>query len=283
MSEPKRHHFVPQLLLRNFVNDDGLLFYFDKSAPYPAIRARSPKVVLNEWHLYTSVGSDGSRDVSQELAYSRLENLAKPVIDKIIAAARTRQVPHLSTMEKRTWDVFLYEQWRRVPEVLKGLYSEEDWQRQINDAVLDIEAKIDRPLSADECAEVASFRDTARFRQSVLVKALGKQSRRTVGVLNSRGLSIGVAPQGRSFVIGSKPTVRFSSPTSTRLDDPGVEFWLPIAHDVIVSPGSADPSYEQLFFLDTPMVRKVNAMATGQSTKIVARSESLLRSLLRPR
>jgi hypothetical protein len=283
MSTPKRHHFVPQVLLRSFANADGTLFAFDKDLPHEGIRRRSPSMVLREWYLYTSVKADGTRDHSQEQRYSRLETLVRPVLDKIIVAARNRRVPKLQIVEKRTWDIFLYEQWRRVPEIHQNLYSEADWQRQIEAAVQDATASLGRPLSADERAQIASFRDTPRFRHSVLVGALGRRSQRVVGVLHNRGLVVGVAPTGRSFVIGSKPTVRFSSPTSTRLDDPDVEFWLPIAHDVIVSPGPADPSSERLFVLDTAMVRKVNRVSWRQSTKVVAKSERLLASLLSQR
>lgn len=280
MSTPKRHHYVPQVILRNFANADGTLFAFDKDLRHEGIRKRHPTMVLREWHLYTSVSAEGKRDHSQEQRYNELETLVRPVLDKIIVAARSRRAPQLHQTEKRTWDLFLYEQWRRVPETHQNLYSEADWQHRIGEAVENAATSLGRSLSADEHAHIDTFRDTPRFRHGVLVGALGRRSQRIVGVLHNRGLVVGVAPARRSFAIGSKPIVRFRSATSTRLDDPHVEFWLPIAHDVIVSPGAADPTSERLFALDTAMVRKVNRLTWQQSNKVVAQSEKLLVSLL---
>jgi hypothetical protein len=84
LSTPKRHHYVPEVVLRNFVNKDGTLFAYDKGLPHEGICRRHPSMVLRERHLYTSVSSDGARDVSQERTYSKLETPVRPVLDKII-------------------------------------------------------------------------------------------------------------------------------------------------------------------------------------------------------
>lgn len=282
MSEPKRHHYVPKVLLRNFVDEAGELFVYDKDVPLEGIRRRSPTMVLRELHLYTTVSATGERDSSQEQRYQRLETSARPVLDKLIDAARAGRLPALVPAEKLLWDEFIYEQWRRVPEQHRSLYKESDWEAQIADAVKSLELRIGRALRSDELDQVAEFSVERRFRHGVLVGALGKQSTNALATLGNRGLFIGRAPVGRSFVVGSRPIVRFRSPTSDRLDDHGVEFWLPIAHDVIVSPGAARGT-EQMLDLDIAMVRKVNRAAWKQSSKVVAKSAQLLTSLLAQR
>lgn len=122
---PKRHHFVPQLLIRNFAAGNGHVQFYSKDAAASGIVARNPQKVFVRQHLYTRFEQDGIKDVSQEHAFGELENAAAPVIRKIINAARQVRVPGLRLDKKLTWDAFLYEQWRRVPDLRTELFTRE--------------------------------------------------------------------------------------------------------------------------------------------------------------
>jgi hypothetical protein len=268
--------------LRNFADETGYLYIFDKEAAWEGIRQKSPRMVFRESDLYTTVDADGVRDSSQEQRYQQMETAIRGVLDKIISAVRKGQLPGLSPTEKRSWDEFTYEQWRRVPQLRNELYNASDWQEQIRDAVERMQQQIGRELRQDELEQVAEFSAERRFRHRVLIGALSTQGSRALATLAQRGLYFGRALPRRSFLIGSRPTVRFRSPISNHLSDHGVEFWLPIAHDIIVSPGAAAGT-ESLFNLDLAMTRKVNRAVWSQSLKIAGKSDQLLASLLAQR
>jgi hypothetical protein len=116
MNAPKRHHFVPQMLLNRFADADGRIAFFDKSRPENGVQVTTPKNLLVQQHLYSKTNRDGSRDGTLEAYYSELESEAHVVFTKIIEAVQQREIPNINSAEKNTWTKFLYEQWRRVPD-----------------------------------------------------------------------------------------------------------------------------------------------------------------------
>lgn len=72
MNIPKRHHYVPQMLLKHFTDERGYLYYFDKSREAPRVRKGAPLSLFKKDHLYSSLESDGTRDASLEMAFSKL-------------------------------------------------------------------------------------------------------------------------------------------------------------------------------------------------------------------
>ena len=61
------------MLQKRFVGPDGKLFYFDKREPSKGVRCTGAGNLLLEGHLYSLKNPDGTRDVSLELNYARLE------------------------------------------------------------------------------------------------------------------------------------------------------------------------------------------------------------------
>lgn len=80
MPHPKRHHFVPEFYLRSFARD-GLLYVFDREkAEY---RRQPPRNTAVIGHYYATMKEDGEKDYGVEHLLSRIEGLAKPVIEKL--------------------------------------------------------------------------------------------------------------------------------------------------------------------------------------------------------
>jgi hypothetical protein len=104
---PKSHHFISQMLLRRFANEDGKLFFFSKQFPEKGVLTSAPKNLFNEQHLYTFRDIGGKPDIRLEHFYARLESLAEPIVEKIVAAARNGVVPRLTSGEREIWDLFV--------------------------------------------------------------------------------------------------------------------------------------------------------------------------------
>ncbi len=72
MNIPKRHHYVPQMLLRRFCDENGKLWLFNKKAPQLGVTFASPEAAFFQKHFY-SLNENGVRDVSLEKYFSELE------------------------------------------------------------------------------------------------------------------------------------------------------------------------------------------------------------------
>ncbi|VAX18350.1 hypothetical protein MNBD_NITROSPINAE04-21, partial [hydrothermal vent metagenome] len=122
-----------------------------------------------------------------------------------------------------------------------------------------------------------------RIKQNAKVDALKKDSINILDVLNNKGLGITrISSANKSFIIGSFPVLKLTNDGRTHLSDPTVEAWLPIAHDIIVTP-ALEKGEEKLVALNDKSVRRLNMLFAKQSTTIAGRSEKLIRSLAFPR
>lgn len=91
MSDPKRHHYLPQFHLRRFGFGDGngLIYRFDKTDG--SIARTTVKGSAFEVNYYTLTTPDGSRDTGLEAALSRVESNAAPAIARLLELTPGRQ------------------------------------------------------------------------------------------------------------------------------------------------------------------------------------------------
>jgi len=77
MSEPKRHHYVPQFYLKGFTEHDSLWVY---DLEKREIRQQRPGSIAVKKHFYSVTNEKGERDNSVELALSQAEGAAAPAV-----------------------------------------------------------------------------------------------------------------------------------------------------------------------------------------------------------
>lgn len=278
---PKHHHFVPVFLIRRFVDANDLVWLYDKEALHKGFVARNPKKVLYEDHLYTTTDNRGVRDVRMEGVYSRMEHDAALIISKIIREIRADRLPNLESAEKIVWDIFLYEQFRRVPDFRTTLDSDEEvMDAAIADAIDQYERRTGTEVSDDERRSLAEPSSKARLQQNAHIGALRRPSIAVLTVLSSRGLAFARTrgPQ-KSFVLGSRPVLKLTPPGVTELGDHRVELWLPVAPDIAVGVGH-DRGTEILVQIPDAALRQHNLATIRQSSKVIASSPRLLHSLV---
>jgi hypothetical protein len=105
------------MLLRRFTDDAGYLYFVDRPNLQAGVQPAKPENLLLEKHLYSKFLRDGARDATLERRYSKLEGIVNPLIDDITRCVLDGVIPKLSDTAKDAWDRFLYEQWRRVPDM----------------------------------------------------------------------------------------------------------------------------------------------------------------------
>ena len=250
------------MLSSRFANQCGRLYFFDKDRADRGVQVTTAKNLLVENHLYTTVDSSGNKSVEVEEWLARLEGQVSEVIDKIVDTARQHKTPDLTHTEKEAWCQYFYLQWRRVPEVRDQVLSE----------------VAPEELRMHLSKYYGSIEEVNRNIQNVWVEGLPKSSKNVHSILLKKGLGVVVVRNVKhSFIIGSHPMVKFSHPGRAHLSDPSVEFWLPLASDVAISPSGG--RNDLLVVVDEDVVYTINKSISKQSTVIAGCSRELISSI----
>ena len=263
MKEPKRHHFVPRMLLRNFTDEKGQLYFFDERSEEKCVRPIGLDNFCVEKNLYTCRDECGNEDVSAEEDFSELEGQTAGIIKKIISAARDGKLPELTPSEKETLDRFLLCQWSRVPDA--------------SDPIL---ARSFRSICVEN-PEILNVpeKEQERFRREMRVKSLTHNvrnpSKKILSVFENKGLAVGIAnASDQSLVIGSNPVL--ADPPGYFLFGRIRKDWLPIAPDIAIA--SYFPrGFEGFVELD---VGSFNQAVFRQSSAIAGNSKELIGSVV---
>lgn len=278
MSIPKRHHFVPQMILKDFADPEGWLYWCrHRNEPGKVQRGRSSEL-FHKNHLYSTMSESGAKDPAIEQALGLLESAAFGVVQAILEAARRGTVPALSHAQKQLWYTFFLMQWRRTPENQLSCTSD-DAANSMIEAILN-DLRHVAPDRLDEISRFATPESKARTIRNVRVQSLLGFRAEVMGVLQRRGIAVlRITRPGKQFIIGSRPVIKLTRPGQTDLKDPKVEMWLPIAADVAVGAGRGD---EGICLIDTDdgrMIRHLNMSIASQSAMIAAGSATLVRSV----
>lgn len=282
MSIPKRHHFVPKMILNDFVDPEGWLYWCRHRDDSGKVQRGRPTELFHKNHLYSTLSESGAKDPAMEQALGILESAAFGVIQAILEAARRGTVPALCHAQKQLWYTFFLMQWRRTPENQLSCTSDDAASRMI-DGILD-ELRLVAPNRLDEIARFATPESKARTIRNVRVQSLLGFRAEVMGVLERRGIAIlRITRPGKQFIIGSRPVIKLTRPGQTDLNDPNVEMWLPISADVVVGAGQGDGGICLIDIDDDRMIRHLNRSIASQSAMIASGSAALVRSIVNAR
>lgn len=286
MSPPKRHHYVPQMILNGFTDQNGWLHWCRLEQSPPAVRPARPAELFLEKHLYSTVSEGGIKDPAMEKELSQLESEAAAVIGEMIAAARADRPPALSRQQKQVWYLFFLMQWRRAPEAQRSIASDAELSQMLDEALEAVRILV--PQRRDEIETLSTPEAKKRIMRNVRVDSLRQLRANVMGVLEKRGITVlRIRRHNKSFIVGSRPVVKITPRGRTDLNDPVVEMWLPIALDVAAGVGLGNGNGNgsiSLFFLDNDKpIRQLNCAIASQSSVIASCSPALTRSIVRAR
>ncbi len=203
MSEPKRNHYIAQMILRRFADQRGLLYCHSRRDRHRSVWSSKPGNVFAENHLY---------DVSIEKEFSALEGSVSVVIDGLVEAALCRKTPQLGREDRDVWFQFLVLQQRRVPDVARPVV-EANVDRLIDEIPAKIANDIGRPLTSNEIAALRKPDNQERLRKKAVgFFASAKPRRDFLNRLHGTSMVTAVIGNPReSFVCGSRPIVSDTS------------------------------------------------------------------------
>ena len=285
MSKHKKHHHVPEFILKNFSGDDGI-FYFNKNYPERGIERRNPQSIFRLNHLYSFTEKNGKKNPEVEINhFKKLDADAHLIVNKILKSIRANELPNLSTSEKETWNNFFFNQFSRSPDRLLSEELNQASESQFNKIIENLKKFI--PIGSPKYKELI---DVQNSRERIIDHAQKislnrpREGTESMATLAERGLYFAKIVQKKSFIIGSNPLVRIQNGGTNHLSDPKTEWWYPVSHDIAVSMGLTNsPKSEKIFLLDesnTKVIRSINETISTQSNEIASKSFSLLKSIL---
>lgn len=280
--EPKRHHFVPEMLQKRFLDERGRLHIYNRYNPELGIVPKIPRQNFVKTHLYSTENNDGSKNTAFEHFLSELEYKADNVIEKIVLSARNNIEPNLTNEERSVWHEFLLMQWKRVPDLHKTITTYEELERLI-DTELDTICRI-APHRANEAELLRRKIAKRRLMKNIRVGVYANNGNEVMDILRNRGMAIlRIDVPRKSFVICSRPVVKLTVNGKSDLRDTESELWLPVSSDIAVGVGDGISQEKLLLMRDEKPIRQLNIAGVGQSSMFGAASPHLVKSLILPK
>ena len=276
--QPKRQHYIPRMLLNNFTDKHGRLYFFDKRSHKKEVLPSTPNKLFTKKHFYSQYDESGKRHPIVEKFLSHIESDSKPVVDRIINSARISNVPKLNLEDKETWDTFFCCQIIRVPEMIDPFID----HKSVDEIIEDYEKEIG-PLTEEERTTIEDPNKRDRIihnaKGASIINYLMKGE--LLPNIRKKGLAIAIIKKPKkSFIVGSKPYIKTAD--WNHISEPNAELWLPIAYDVAVSPAYYSGK-EELLEIKDHKVRDFNKYVCDESSLIAGRSKILINSLVNSR
>ena len=108
VTRPKRHHFIPQMMLRHFADDDGQLWFWRRDLEPGDTRKTSTQNLFVEKDLYTFVQHNGEKDVALENFFAKMEGGGSTFINNLATIVRDGEIPELDASAWEFWNNFFY-------------------------------------------------------------------------------------------------------------------------------------------------------------------------------
>ena len=292
MSNPKRHHYNPQFILRNFSDDGEHIWSYNKAE---GIDRRRIERVFAFKHLYTRKTIDPTNKASQsekpktfeqsirkdygyEKLIGELETKAAPIVDRVIDHAKKRQCPKLSTEQSATLKEFMFLAARRTPEAQARVRatSGTDDPDLFYKVVKTLADREDFPLPGKkqlyEDLRVAMIEDLTMSNASATFAAgvAPKMQKQIANFGHETGIRVLLCAHQRRFIVGSSGFAIATLRTATAFSRISV---FPLAADVAVVPTDR-PWREELSLLENWHVRAINIAIAEQSHTIAGLTEA---------
>lgn len=279
MNTPKRHHFVPQMVLDRFTDAEGKFHVFNKRASHQGVCHQRPDQHFYEGHLYSAIDRDGTKDPALEREFSRKEGVWNISINRIVTAATASPSESIGLSDIKCLGEFFYFQWTRTPDFINRLHSYGSSVELLNRAIADYEKNV-RALSPAERTKISQPAAFKRIRQNALVKSLSTEQSAARDVLMSCRFTIAVLSDDQpEFIIGSQPVVFLIGEGQAILPNPQMELWLPIAPRVAVYPIQPNFIGASVTMMKSSRVHEINRSIFRQSTTVASANEAVIQHL----
>ena len=278
MGKPKRHHFVPRVLLKRFVDNNGWLHYFSKLESPPRVRPSRIEKVFREGHLYSEISLDGQIDPAVEHELGQIEAIIDPILKKFVEAAESDRLPGLTPFERLAWDFFFVVQWRRVPDLKNTVATDSEAHIMHSEILEDMRRRY--PSRIHEIEKLAEPSVAKNLIRNSRVRGVAEVSQRVMDAMASRGVALlRIDAANKALVVGSRPVVQLAFKDGLSLMDEPTEMWLPISSKLAIGVGKRNTPETLYYLRDHSAIRHLNIAIARQSSAFASHSAHLTASI----
>lgn len=279
----KRHHYVPQCLIRNFCDESGRVWFSerDERGLYKCPEQRNTKSVFYENYYYSIEVRGRPSDYIEKSYYQKIDDRLAILIGRVLDCER-RGCIDLLRGEVRELSWIVYALLVRNPNfIAKFVECEISTGREI----------VERALRHSNLEENQRFFAEKLLSSRQELKKLGRTARVSAQVsppsevapyLDALSAKIVRCSGRHSFIISDFPVYRIGNGGANGLRNINSEMWLPISPKVALvllnESVSAVPDFN---VLDRDRVREINVFAVRNSAGVASHSRQLISSLLR--
>ena len=275
MSTAQRQHYVPQFFLRQFTNEDGVLFSVWKDVFPLVVNPVKPANVFVKKDLYKRNGELTTIKTDVEAKFSEIESKFSPLQKRLLETVRAGKIPQMCWKEKVNFSQFILSQMRRVPDKISDdrPIAKEIVERHIEEVNIAFNLHKD-PYTSPEAIE--------EYVDIVQASAMIEPTPDIIQKISQGGhCYMKIAVPRCSFVIGSNPVVLNLPFAATTGNDQVKDLFLAISYDVgVIISGSIDSPIRKEIY-EKSIVRELDESVRDQSTIIAGCSRELIRSLSR--
>lgn len=274
---PKRHHYVPRMMQKRFVNEKGRLHCIRRERLDKPFEV-GPNQLFVETNSFSMIDKHNSKDLALEKYYSELENDLDPIFQQMCDAAQPANQLSFESGVKEAIAEFVYNQLRRSPDYHRRIASDLVVQGALHETVTKLVA--DFPAKAAEIERILDEKHLPMLIHNVRVGSLRLRPGKVLSVLQRMSICVlSIKKAKKSFVLGSIPVVKVGS---NALEHKNCEIWMPISARVAVGFVWGTPHQNCVVGLDTEEIRRLNLAIARQSSALAAASPELVKSLMRP-
>lgn len=142
MNYSARHHYIPQFYIRGFINDESILYVYDKRNDKIWDREISPKGIFYDWHRNTIIYKDQSSSIIEDYWFKNIDNECKKIIINLRESKNKESLHNIENVSKLLF--FLIHLFWRIPKtdiLIEYLFKNNDNKNQDN---FDIGKKLER-------------------------------------------------------------------------------------------------------------------------------------------
>lgn len=273
-----KQHIIPKSVLRNFTDDIGHLYCFDRVREMTY--KTTPTRALRQKDMYTFKNKYGEKVYLVEELLSRLEGRFQQVVKKVLDNTRSGILPQLTSEEINPIRSFCMVQLRRSRTVWNRMQP--DGEKLFFDSLRrGIQKRTELNQSPLTDKEIADLENLVRRREDLSKFAWVSAILSPLpDALLKKGIVIGFIEdtKRRALAIGENPVI-VAKERSMDLSDPKAQVLMPISSDVVVSLAGTQEHRERVKI--DHMVSDFNGRIVNQSDTVGTRSERLTKALCR--
>ena len=282
MNKTRRSHYVPKLLLSEFTDGTGILYFVNNSSQTPVVKSSGPTNLFVKRDLYRHDGDliDVTTDIEEQ--FGNLETLFAPIHQEMIKSLRRGLTPEINATKKSILIDFMVAQSRRTPDQRNRMHKKANdiIARRMKSAKHEIE-KAHGPLTPED-EELIGSKAQEEYVRLIQLNGMASLSPNIQFQLQEHEFHyLRIRKHGLSFVVGSNPVVWYQDMDRPIPNGQVKDVFLAISSDIALKlvASSRGPRVVNLF--DGDSVREWNEKIRDQSIMIAGRSKLLMRSLFR--